>query len=656
MIDDVTRQRILDSAQIVEVISEFVQLKKRGSNYIGLCPFHKEKTPSFTVNEAKGIFKCFGCGKAGNVINFLMEHEKISYADALRWLARKYKIEIKEKPLTQEDIARQNERESILVANKFAHDFFVKQLFETDEGKSVGLSYLEHRGVREDIIRKFGLGYCPANNTAFANTAIKNGFKPEILQKAGLINKGNYDNFTSRIVFPIYNLSGNVVGFSGRRISNDENIAKYFNTPDTEIFHKGQLLYGLYQAKKAIIEKDFCYLVEGNLDVIAMHQMSLENTVASLGTALTVDQIALIKRFTKNIVLVYDSDKAGINAAIRGIDLLLQEGMNIKVVLLPEKHDPDSFSKAVTPNEFVSYLDNNKQDFIFFKTNILLSEANKDPIKRTTALKEILRTISIIPDKLIRALYIKELSDYLNINEETLHTEVNSLLIQKKISTTYEQKSVISIPQQTPSLPSFVDDFYVEEIETEILRILLLYGNLPYYQEYDEQNNTIVNSVSIAEAIISDLLNDDLEFKNLIYKQIYEIIRNQLEQYKYIDEKELIYHENEQIREIVANLLSTPYYQGKIKGQSDVLSSSYFKRLGIYVRNEKDFLNELIRQLLLRYKHKLLEIAINDCRKKIQKAQEANLADEYINEELLKIQQLTKIISSIGEKLNLVVR
>ncbi len=654
MIDDITRQRILDTAQIVEVVGEFVQLKKRGANYVGLCPFHKEKTPSFSVSESKGIFKCFGCGKAGNVVNFLMEHEKISYTEALRWLAAKYHIEIQEKPLSEEDIARKNERESLLVANKFAYDFFVQQLFQADEGKSVGLGYLRDRGIRDDIIQKFVLGYCPSTHNAFSKLAISKGFKPDILQKAGLINKGNLDNFTSRIVFPIFNLSGNVVGFSGRRISNDESTPKYYNTPETEIFHKGQLLYGLFQSKKAIAEKDCCYLVEGNIDVLAMHQMNVENAVASLGTALTSDQIALIKRFTKNVILLYDADKAGINAAMRGIDLLLQEGMAIKIVLLPEKQDPDSFSKEVGQAEFVHYLENNAQDFILFKLNVLLKDAKNDPIKRSNAFKEIARTIALIPDKIFRAVYIKEAAKLMNIGEENLYAEVDINLIKKLSSPTYSRPAVLTTTQ-TPSIPSFVDDFYVEEIESEILRILLQYGNMAYSKEFDEYSNQVTNIVLVAEAIINDLLNDELEFKNLVYKQVFEILHQQLTDYKYIDEKSLVYHENEQVREIVATLLSTPYYSGKIKGQSDFLSS-YYKRLGIYVKEEKDLLKEIIKQLLLRYKYKLLEIAINDSQKKIQKAQDANLENEYIDEELRKIMKLTKIIQQIAKELNMVLR
>ncbi len=426
MIDEITRQRILDRAQIVEVISEFVQLKKRGANYIGLCPFHQEKTPSFTVSESKGIFKCFGCGKAGNVVNFLMEHEKISYVDALRWLAKKYHIEIQEKTLTQEELLQQSERESLFAAIKFAQAFFVEQLHKTDEGKSVGLGYLKQRDVRDDIIEKFALGYSPENAKAFSDVAIKRGFNPEILQKAGLINKGLFDNFAGRITFPIYNLSGNVVGFSGRRLSSNENIAKYFNTPDTDIFHKGQLLFGLFQSKRAIIENDLCYLVEGNLDVLAMHQMGVENAVASLGTSLTQEQILLIKRFTKNVCIVYDSDSAGIKATLRSIDLLLKEGMNVKIVVLPEKHDPDSFSKTVSDIEFRTYLEQNQQDFILYKSGILLHEAKSDPIKRTLAYKEIIRSIALIPDEMIRAIFIKEASVRFNLEEQLLYQELQN--------------------------------------------------------------------------------------------------------------------------------------------------------------------------------------------------------------------------------------
>ncbi len=655
MIDKITQQRIIDIAQIVEVISEFVPLKKRGSNYVGLCPFHKEKTPSFHVSESKGIYKCFGCGKSGNVVNFLMDYEKLSYIDALRWLATKYRIEIKEIPLTEEEIQRKNERESLLIANKFAHDFFIQQLNHTDEGKSVGLNYLEQRGIRKDIIQTFGLGYCPSNHTAFFDAATKKGFKAEVLQKAGLVNKGNYDNFTSRIVFPIYNLSGNVVGFSGRRISNDESIAKYYNTPETELFQKGHLLYGLFQAKRAITENDQCYLVEGNLDVLAMHQMNVINTVASLGTSLTLDQIALIKRFTKNVVVLYDSDKAGINAAMRGIDLLLQEGMNVKIVLLPEKHDPDSFSKTITQQEFIQYLKKNEQDFIVFKLRVFLSDAKNDPVKRAQAYKNIAQTISLLPDKVFRAVYVKEASKLLNIEEQTIHDEVNTLLVKRLAQKPIQQKIEIRTTSSTPTLPAYIDDFYVEEMEKEILRILLSYGNNIFYQEYDETTETVVKSISVAEAIINDLLNDDLEFKNLVYKQVFQIIQQQLAEYHYIDEKSLIYHENQQVSEIVIDLLSIPYYQGKRQGKSDELSN-YFKRIGIYVKNENDLLHEIVRQLLLRYKHKVLEIAIRESQKKIQMAQDSSIEDSYIDEELKRIHDLTQIIQSIAGHLNLVVR
>jgi DNA primase len=656
MIDEITRQRILDTSQIVEVIGEFVQLKKRGANYVGLCPFHNEKTPSFSVSETKGIFKCFGCGKAGNVVNFLMEHEKISYPDALHWLAKKYHIEIQEKPLTDEEVARQNERESIFIATKFAHEFFVNSLQKTDEGKSVGLSYLYQRGFHDDIIQKFAVGYSPMYEKSFSVHAVDKGYKTDILQKAGLINKGLYDNFTGRIIFPLFNLSGNVVGFTGRILSHDKTVAKYFNTPETEIFHKGRLLFGLFQSKRAIVDKDKCYLVEGNLDVMAMHQSGIENTVASSGTALTVEQIGLIKRFTKNITILYDGDSAGIKAAIRGIDLFLQEGINVKVVLLPEGHDPDSYSKAVSQSEFLKYLEEKEQDFILFKSEVLLKDVGRDPIKRGLAFKEIVKTIALIPDNILRAVFIKETSKLLEVDEATLHEEVNSQLLQKKVSPTERSYIKPSIIQPiTVQVPSFVDDFYAEELENELLRILLVYGNETYQQTIDEESNDIKDRISVAEYIIYDLLNDELVFKNLIYKQVFELLNQQINSYKYIETNPLIYHENDQIREIVATLLSMPYYFGKVQGQSDLLSK-YFKRIGVYVRNEKEMLNDIIHQLLLRYKLKLLEIAIKDLYTKLQKAQEVQLEENHINQLMQNIQTLNGLIKEISNRINCVVR
>lgn len=354
-------------------------------------------------------------------------------------------------------------------------------------------------------------------------------------------------------------------------------------------------------------------------------------------------------------MLLYDSDKAGINAAMRGIDLLLQEGMNVKIVLLPEKHDPDSFSKTITQQEFVRYLNENEQDFIIFKLRVFLSDAKNDPVKRAQAYKDIAQTIALLPDKVFRAVYIKEASKLLNIEEQTIHDEVNTLLVKKLIQKPIQQRIEIPTTTSTPTLPAYIDDFYVEEIEKEILRILLSYGNTIFYQEYDETTQTKVKSISVAEAIINDLLSDDLEFKNLVYKQVFQIIQQQLADYHYIDEKSLIYHENQLVSEIVIDLLSIPYYQGKRQGKSDELSN-YYKRIGIYVKNENDLLHEIVRQLLLRYKYKVLEIAIRESQKKIQMAQDSSIEDSYVDEELKKIQDLTQIIQSIARHLNLVVR
>ncbi|MCX7955381.1 MAG: DNA primase [Bacteroidales bacterium] len=656
MIDKLTQERILNAAQIVDVIKEFVALKKRGVNYVGLCPFHKEKTPSFTVSESKGIYKCFGCGKAGNVVNFLMEHEKISYTEALRWLAKKYLIPIEEKPLTQQELELYNERELLFAITRMANEYFVKQLWNSEEGRNIALPYLYERGFEENIIKKFSIGYSPQDEKELYNYAVKNGYKAEALQKAGLINKLNNNNFAGRIIFPIFNISGNVVGFSGRIIGNAENVAKYYNSPETEIFTKGKLLFGLIQAKSAIIKNEKCYLVEGNVDVLAMHKMGFENTVASLGTALTVEQINLIKRFTRNIVIVYDGDTAGVKAALRNIDLLLQEGMYVKAIMLPENHDPDSFSREVTLNDFLDYFNTKEEDFILFKLKALLEGKEADPIKKTYAFKEIVRTISLIPDPILRTVYSKECSKILEISEKAIIDEINSLIIQqnKKIQQPLmpkkEANSVTNV-----QIPNFVDDYYIEEIENEILRIIIHYGNEPYKIEYDEYSNEPVNIISVAEAIIYDLVSEDLQFKNLIYKKIFELLLEQLEKYKYIDVDSLLFHEDLQVQNTVASLLAVPYYSAKSRGQSDMLSK-IFEKQKVKVSHEKEFLNKLIFQLLMRYKYKILENAEKDLIKKLEKAISMNINNDEVNMLLYQIKQINDAIKEISKYLNIVVR
>ena len=426
MIDQATIDRILDAAQIVDVVSEFVTLRRRGVNYIGLCPFHNEKTPSFSVSPSKGLCKCFSCGKGGNVVHFIMEHEQLSYYEALKWLARKYNIEVKERELTEEEKQASNLRESLFVVNQFASEYFQNVLYNVEEGQRIGMTYLRSRGFRDDIIKKFQLGYSTDNRDALARTAIEKGYKPEFLEKTGLCYRKDdgtlRDRFWGRVIFPVHTLSGKVVAFGGRVLNAaTKNVQmKYVNSPESEIYHKSRELYGIYFAKQAMVRQDRCFLVEGYTDVISMHQSGIENVVASSGTALTSDQIRLIHRFTNNITVLYDGDGAGIKASIRGIDMLLEEGMNVKVCLLPDGDDPDSFARKHNATEYQAYINDHEVDFIRFKTDLLIEEAGKDPIKKANLITSIVKSISVIPDSITRNVYIRECSEMLRMEERVL--------------------------------------------------------------------------------------------------------------------------------------------------------------------------------------------------------------------------------------------
>lgn len=428
MIDHNTVQKILDAAHIEEVVGDFVSLRRRGVNLIGLCPFHNEKTPSFTVSPAKNICHCFGCGKGGGPVNFIMEHESLSYVDSLRYLAKKYGIEIVEKEETAEEIARRSSRENMFALNAFALKYFSDTLHNTEEGKSIGIGYFRERGFRDDTIKKFQLGYCPDRFEAVSVEALKEGFSRQTLIDTGLCTEnqrgGLTDRFRGRVIFPVHTVSGQVVAFGGRVLKKTENTAKYVNSPESEIYHKSSELYGLYFAKNAIQRADVCYLVEGYTDVISMHQAGVENVVASSGTSLTTGQIRLIHRFTSNIVVLYDGDAAGIKASIRGIDMLLEEGMNVEVVLLPDGEDPDSFSRSQDSTQFIDYINRHKTNFILFKTQLLLGEAGNDPIKKAALIGDIVESISKIQDTIKQAIYIKDCARQFDIREEVLIKEV----------------------------------------------------------------------------------------------------------------------------------------------------------------------------------------------------------------------------------------
>jgi len=489
MIPHHTVEQILDAAQITDVVSEFVTLRKRGVNFLGLCPFHNEKTPSFTVSPTKGIFKCFGCGKGGNSVNFIMEHESLSYPEALKYLAKKYNIEVEEKELSAEEIQTQNERESMLVLSTYAARVFGENLFDTDEGKAVGLTYFKERGFRQETLKKFEVGYAKDEWEWLTKKAQKEGYKLDYLVKTGLTiqkEEKTFDRFSGRVIFPIHSLSGQVLGFGGRTLKKDDKkTAKYLNSPESEIYHKSRIVYGIFQARKAILKDDKCYLVEGYTDVLSLHEAGIENVVASSGTALTQEQIRLIKRFTSNISVLYDGDEAGIKASLRGIDLILEEGMNVKVTPLPIGEDPDSFSKKKSIEEFLAYIEKNETDFIRFKTELLLKEAIADPIKKATLVKDIVRSIAVIPETITRTVYIQACSNQMEISEQVLYNEVNKIRRDKTFQNRNRYPSQADLPQpkQKPAESASSGDGSAFS-EREVIRLLITFVlslYMPFY-------------------------------------------------------------------------------------------------------------------------------------------------------------------------------
>lgn len=640
MIDHNTTQKIIDTAEITEVVQDFVNLKKRGVNYLGLCPFHNEKTPSFTVSPAKGIYKCFGCGKGGNAVNFIMEHEHLGYPEALKYLAKKYNIEVVEKELTAEEIQQQNERDSLLIVTKYANTYFQDKLHNNNDGRAIGLSYFKERGFREDIIKKFELGYSLDVRDAFTIAAKEKGYKINFLEKSGLTivnDNGKFDRFRGRVIFPIHGLSGNVIGFGGRILKKDVKAAKYLNSPESDIYHKSRILYGMYFAKQSITQLDKCYLVEGYTDVISMHQSGIENVVASSGTSLTVEQIRLIKRFTPNVTIIYDGDAAGIKASLRGIDLVLEQGLNVRVLLLPDGEDPDSFSKSRSASELVEYIDKNEEDFITFKTRLLSQEAKNDPVKKANLISDIVRSISVIPENITRTVYIKECSGILDINEKVLYSEINKIrrkTFEKEFKKTPHPAS--DFKAASPSVPSFISDIYSESQEKEIIRLLLHYADQTLYT-YQEDKYDEPRSVSTAEYIISEILNDDLEFKNLIYKQIFQEYLDAVNKGEFLENKHFIYHSEPEISSLAADLLSTSYTLSKI-----------FEKGGAHIETEEKKLIKIVPETIIAYKRKILEVARNEISEKLKSAQEKNenlevLAD--LQKEFMQVNEVLMVIS-----------
>ena len=643
MIDQPTIDRILDAAQIVDIVSDFVTLRKRGVNYVGLCPFHDDKTPSFYVSPSKGLCKCFSCGKGGNAVHFIMEHEQMSYPEALKYLAKKYGIEIKERELSSEEKLMQSERESLFIVNNFARDYFQNILKNHVDGRSIGMAYFRNRGFRDDIIEKFQLGYCTESHDAMAQEAIKKGFKKEYLVKTGLCYETDdhrlRDRFWGRVIFPVHTLSGKVVAFGGRVLSSATKgvKVKYVNSPESEIYHKSNELYGIYFAKQAIVKQDRCFLVEGYTDVISMHQSGVENVVASSGTALTPGQIKLIHRFTNNITVLYDGDVAGIKASLRGIDMLLEEGMNIKVCLLPDGEDPDSFARKHNATEFQKFIQDNETDFIRFKTNLLLEDAGKDPIKRAELIGNLVQSISIIPEAIIRDVYIKECSQLLRVEDKLLVSEV-----AKRRETQAEKQAEqrnretrknnaardaaqaplpdgmqppypedmppypmdgeipnggAPLPPETAEYVSYIpqegkegQEFY--KYERLILQMVVRYGEKVLCNVPDEEGKEI--PITVTEYVVNDLKEDELAFHNPLHRQMLTEAAEHIHNEGFTAERYFLAHPDPIISKLSTELIADRYQLSKYHSKAQRLVT------------DEERLFELVPTLMINFKFAII--------------------------------------------------
>ena len=651
MISRSTIDRVFETARVEEVIGEFVQLKKAGSNFKGLSPFTDEKSPSFMVSPVKQIWKDFSTGKGGNAVSFLMEHEHYSYPEAIKFLAKKYNIEIEETAQSDQEKEQMNERESMFLVSNFAKDYFHDVLLNATQGKAIGLSYFKERGFREDIIKKFDLGYCLDTWDSFTNEALKKGYDIKYLASTGVTivreNK-QFDRFKGRVMFPIHSMSGRILGFGGRTLSSDKKTAKYVNSPESDIYHKSKILYGIYQAKKEIAKQDNCFLVEGYTDVISFYQSGIENVVASSGTALTSDQIRLVNRLTKNITVLFDGDAAGIRASIRGIDLILEQGMNVKVVTFPDGEDPDSFAKKHTEAALREYLEESSQDFINFKVSLLMKEASNDPVKKAGLIRDIVASISKIPDSIQREVYVQECSRIMEISERVLFSELAQLISKNtKDFNKNQQKDKQSfevVKKQTEQLKE-VDSLFI--LEREIIRILLLFGNqetdfVDFIEVEDEEGvmhlekEKYTNQVS--KELYLNLQDDEIEFSNEIFQSIYYEMIHQLNQEDKIEMEAFINHPNTNISSIVTSILM----------DDEKYTLSDWERKNIFVTDSEEVLSKLVTDAILNLRRILID-------KKIQQLINPKEGASVENTDLEMIQNYTELKKRLYSKLMRVV-
>lgn len=640
---------IMNTARVEEVIGEFVHLKKAGANYKGLSPFTEEKTPSFVVSPAKQIFKCFSTGKGGTVVTFLMELEQFSYPEALRWLANRYNIIIPEsKPLTIEEQIELTERESLQIVNDYARDFFVESLTETQEGKNIGYSYFIERGFRPDIIKMFQLGYCPHTEKSLTETAIEKGYKQEYLETLGLTKTSGdrrFDFFSGRVIFPIHSVSGKVLGFGARTLRTDRKIAKYFNSPESVLYDKSSILYGMYLAKNEIVKQDNCFLVEGYTDVISLYQAGVENVVSSSGTSLTTGQIKLIQRYTQNITVLYDADNAGIKASFRGIDLLLEEGMTVKVLLFPEGEDPDSFAKKVSSDELKKYIADNEQDFVGFKTEVLLKDAEGDPIKKAELIREIISSVALIPDEITRSVYLKQISHQFEMEEATLVNELNKVRRQKQ----HQERGLPVSSQQvepTPTTSPIQEDDKREyyEQEYDLIRVLLLYGDRAVeIQETTETGEELNIEISVGELIVMELEKDLLSFEEPLFNELYDVYKEALEDGYFYPLNQYLRNENTEIVKFVTDIMS-PRHE---------LSQNWLEKHNIEITGEVHRVDQLVKEAIYSFKSSIVLRQIDKIQEQLKEG--ANLSGEEVNELLKELMILDKIKQTIAEQLGRII-
>lgn len=675
MIDQITIGRIQDSAQIIDVVSDFVTLRRRGVNLVGLCPFHEDRNPSFYVSPTKNICKCFACGEGGSPIHFIMKHEQLSYYEALKYLARKYNIEVVEKEFTNEEKQAQSDRESMFILNEYARDYFVKTLHAHPEGKAVGLTYFRERGLRDDIVKKFQLGYSTEQRDAFSVEAQKAGYTKDYLLKTGLSaggehNQPMYDRFRGRVIFPVHTLSGKVVAFGGRILKKVENTGKYVNSPESEIYSKSNELYGIYFAKSAIVKQDKCFLVEGYTDVLSMHQAGIENVVASSGTALTHGQIRMIHRFSENITVIYDGDTAGINAALRGIDLLLEDGMNVKVVLLPEGEDPDSFAKKQNAESFQKYISLNETDFIRFKTELLIEEVGDDPIKRAGMISNIINSIALIPNTITRSVYIQECSQLLNIQELVLIDEINKIRCRSwekrreqkdrenskaGVIAAVDKESINSAGSQTLKKVSAKNPY--DRFEREILRYIVRYGNTPLYQKFEKRKRKEGKAVieeeilkeegpGVIEFVHFDLERDNISFSNELYQLMLEEAVDHIDDENFDSGSFYLNYPDPNVSKLASELLSDRYQLSKI--HSKILGEEVGDKSSRLL--EQNLLHNFVPRATTELKNAYVLKKIDELKEDIKKSNPDNYS-MYITR-LKQLQEIKKVLAKeLGERI-----